>query len=218
VKAAVEAMKPQFERTSGHKLSIEFTTTASLKQRIDKGEKFDVAILTDDAVSDLVKSGHLIGYKRAALARVGIGVGFRTGAPKPDIRTAAAVKQAMLNAKSVAYTREGASRPGIDKMFATLGIASAIAPKANLTGPGQSPEAVAKGESDVVLTLISEILPVPGVDLAGPLPAEFQSYISFSAAPSSDATDTNAAQALVEFLDGTGAAAAYKTAGMEAVK
>lgn len=218
VKAAVEAMQPQFERTSGHKLSIEFTTAASLKQRIEKGEEFDVAILTDEVVNDLVKSGHLIGYRRAALARVGIGVGFRKGAARPDVRTAASIKQALLSAKSVTYTREGASRPAIDKLFASLGIASTIEPKAHLTGPGQAPELVARGESEFVLTLISEILPAPGVELAGPLPPEFQSYISFSAAPSSNPTDTNAAQAFVAFLDGAGAAGAYKTAGMEPVK
>ena len=218
VKAAVEAMQPQFEKATGHKLSIEFTTTASLKQRIDKGEDFDVAILTDDAVDALVNSGHLTGYKRARLARVGVGVGFRKGATKPDVRTAASIKQALLNAKAIAYTRDGASRPPIDKMFATLGIAAAMEPKAHLTGPGQAPESVAKGESDYVLTLVSEILPVPGVELAGPLPAEFQSYISFSAAPAQDTANQTPALELVEFLDSVQAAAAYKKAGMEVVR
>ena len=218
VKAAVEAMQPQFEKSTGHKLSIEFTTTAALKARIDKGEEFDVAILTDDAVEALVNSGHLTGHKRARLARVGVGVGFRKGAMKPDVRTAASIKQALLSAKGVAYTRDGASRPPIDKMFATLGIAPAMESKAHLTGPGQAPASVAKGESDYVLTLVSEILPEPGVELAGPLPTEFQSYITFSAAPAQDTANQTPALEFVEFLDGVQAAAAYKKAGMEAVK
>jgi molybdate transport system substrate-binding protein len=216
VKAAMEALEPQFERASGDTLTIEFSTAATLKQRIESGEAFDVAILTDDAVNDLIKSGKLAPAKRAELAAVGIGVGFRKGAAKPDVRTAASIKQALLSAKSVAYTGNGASRPAIDKMIARLGIAHDLEPKAHLTAAGTAPASVAKGESELVLTLISEILPESGVELAGPLPEDFQSYLGFSAVTGAKSGKAPAAQALIKFLDGPAAAAMYKAKGMEA--
>lgn len=215
VKAAVEELGPQFERASGNTLVVEFSTAATLAQRIKSGEAFDVAILTDQTVDDLIKSGALTSSTRAELARVGIGVGFRKGAATPDVRTSAAIKQTILNAKSIAYTGDGASRPFIDKMFAGLGVAPQVQSKAHLTAAGQAPTSVAKGESELVITLISEILPEPGVELAGPLPTEFQSYLGFAAAPAARTAKAAAAQALITFLDGSAAAATYKAKGME---
>jgi molybdate transport system substrate-binding protein len=216
VKAAVEELGPEFEKASGHKLSIDFNTAATLRERIEKGEAFDVAILTDDAVAGLIKSGKLSPAMRAGLARVGIGVGYRKGAAKPDIRTPAAIKQTLLKAQSIAYTANGATRPFIDKMFETLGIARELEPKKHLTGAGEAPASVGKGESEIVITLISEILPEPGVELAGGLPLEFQSYLGFSAAPGMKVRNAPAAQALIKFLDGANAAPVYKAKGMEA--
>jgi molybdate transport system substrate-binding protein len=216
VKAAVEELKPQLEKATGSTLSIDFSSAAGLRERIEKGEAFDVAILTDDAIDALIKAGKLSAMQRAKLARVGIGVGYRKGAPKPDISTAAGIKQTLLNAKSIAYTESGASRPGIDRMFERLGIAGQLKAKSHLTAAGAAPASVGKGQSDLVLTLISEILPEPGVELAGPLPAEFQTYIGFSAAPSPKASALPAAAALIKFLDGPAAAATYKKKGMEA--
>jgi molybdate transport system substrate-binding protein len=216
VKAAVEELKPQLEKASGSTLSIDFSTTAALRERIEKGEAFDVAVLTDDAVDALIKAGKISQTQRATLARVGIGVGYRKGAPKPDVGTAVSVKQALLNAKSIAYTEAGASRPGIDRMFEQLGIASQLHTKSHLTAAGAAPASVGKGESDLVLTLISEILPEPGVELAGPIPSAFQTYIGFSAAPSAKAASSPAVTSLIKFLDGPTAAAIYKVKGMEA--
>src|SRR5881394_3932294 len=205
IKAAVEELKPQLEKASGSTLSIDFNTAATLRERIEKGEAFDVAILTDDATDALIKAGKLSPMMRTRLARVGIGVGFRTGAPKPDVRTAAGIKQALLKAKAIAYTGNGASRPAIDKMIERLGIAKELQPKSHLTAAGAAPASVAKGESDLVLTLISEILPEPGVELAGPLPSEFQTYLGFSAAPSPGAAKSPGVAALIKFLHGNAA-------------
>lgn len=218
VKAAVEQMKPQLEKASGTTLSIDFSTAAALRERIEKGEAFDVAILTDDAVDALIKAGKLSQAQRATLVRVGIGVGYRKGAPKPDVGTAAGIKQSLLNAKSIAYTEAGASRPGIDRMFERLGIANQLHTKSHLTAAGAAPASVGKGESDLVLTLISEILPEPGVELAGPIPSEFQTYIGFSAAPSPKAAGSAAAAALITFMKSPAAVATYKAKGMETVK
>src|SRR5258705_13144431 len=116
VKAAVEELKPQLEKASGSTLSIDFSTAAALRERIEKGEAFDVAILTDDAMAALVKAGKL-SPMLTKLARVGIGVGFPEGAARPDVRTPAAIKQSLLNPKAAAHTRDGASRPAIDRMI-----------------------------------------------------------------------------------------------------
>ena len=218
VRAAVEELKPQLEKASGTTLSIDFSTAAALRERIEKGEAFDVAILTDEASDALMKAGKLSPMSRARLARVGIGVGYRKGAPKADVGTAASIKGALLNAKSIAYTESGASRPGIDRMFERLGIAAQLHTKSHLTAAGAAPASVGKGESDLVLTLISEILPEPGVELAGPIPSEFQTYIGFSAATSPKAAGARAAATLITFMTSPTAAATYKAKGMEPVK
>jgi len=218
IKAALEAIKPDLEKANGDTLSIEFSTAATLRERIEKGEAFDVAILTDDAMDALAKAGKFAPAGRVRLARVGIGVGFRKGAPKPDVRTPASIMQTLLNARSIAYTGNGASRPAIDKMIERLGIAKELQAKSRLTAAGEAPAAVGKGDSDLVLTLISEILPEPGVELAGPLPADFQTYLSFSAAPSPKAASARSVAAFLAFLRTPSAAAIYKVKGMEATQ
>jgi len=217
VKAAVEALQPQLEKASGSTLSIDFSTAAALRERIEKGEAFDVAILTDEAMDALIKAGKLSAMLHPSLARVGVGVGYRKGAAKPDVTTAAGIKQALLNAKSIAYTEAGASRPGIDRMFERLGIAGQLHTKSHLTPAGAAPASVGKGESELVLTLISEILPEPGVELAGSIPSEFQTYIGFSAATSPKAATSPSAAAVIKFLDSPAAAGIYKAKGMEAI-
>ena len=215
IKAAVEALEPQLEKASGSTLSIEFSTAATLRDRIEKGEPFDVAILTDDAMDALVRAGK-VSPALTRLARVGIGVGYRKGASRPEVGTGAAIKQSLLNAKTIAYTGNGASRPAIDRMIGRLGIAKEMQAKSHLTAAGSAPASVAKGESDLVLTLISEILPEPGVELAGPLPPDFQTYLGFSAGPSTSSASHAGAARLIAFLHGSPAAATYRAKGMEA--
>lgn len=214
VKSAVEALTARLEEAGGGPVAVEFSTTADLRQRIEKGEPFDVAILTDDAMSALAKAGKL-SPTQTKVARVGIGVGYRQSAPKPDVTTAAALKQSLLNAKWIAYTPNGASFPTIDKMVQRLGIAKEFHDRSRLTGPGAAPAAVAKGEADLVITLISEILPEPGVVLAGPLPVDFQSYLGFSAAPSPTAARDARVASLIAFLTTRTAAAVYVAKGMQ---
>jgi molybdate transport system substrate-binding protein len=134
------------------------------------------------------------------------------------VATAAAIKASLRQAKAIAYTGNGASRPAIDRMLERLGIAKQIQAKAHLTAAGDAPASVARGDADLVMTLISEILPEPGVELAGPLPADFQAYLGFSAAASPKASNTPAVGALLQFLDGPAAGAAYKAKGMEATQ
>jgi molybdate transport system substrate-binding protein len=215
IQAAVEALKPQLEKATGDTVSVDFSTTATLRDRIEKGEAFDVAILTDDAIDALIKSGALDGKTRAELARVGIGVAYRKGAPAPNVKTAGDLKQALVNAKSVAYTGNGATRPAIEKMFDAMYISDVMKAKVNLTPPNSAPAAVAQGKSDLAISLVSEFVNEPGVVLAGMLPPEHQQFLAFSAVKSAKSTNAKA-EALIKALDAKSADATYKAKGMEA--
>ena len=219
VQGALQDITPQCERAIGHSLAIEFNTTAALKPRIEGGEAFDLTVLTSDAIDALGKEGKVAADSRANIARVGIGVGIRAGAAKPDVSTPEALKKTLLNAKSITYAQAGASRPAIDKMLDRMGIAEALKSKTLLLpGAEDTTAAVASGKAELLVTLISEIVSAKRLELAGALPKEFQTYITFAASVSSNAKNTEAAKAAVKFLTGAKAAAAYRTKGMEPVK
>lgn len=218
VQGALSEIIPQCERTIGHSLSIEFGTTATLKPRIEGGEAFDFTVLTSDAVDALIKEGKVTADSRANVARVGIGIGIRAGAAKPDITTAEALKKTLLNAKSITYASVGASRPAIDKMLTSMGITDALKAKTLLLpGAEETSGAVRDGKAEILITLISEILSAKGLELAGPLPKEFQTYTSFAAGVSPNAKNAAAAKAALKYLTGPKAAAAYHAKGMEPV-
>jgi molybdate transport system substrate-binding protein len=218
VRAVVEALQPEIERTIGRPLAIEFSTATGLKERIEKGAAFDVAILTPAMIHDLASHQLVVAESEANIARTGVGIGAREGAPRADVTTAEALKTVLLNAKSVAFTEAGQSRSIIDTTYTRLGIAEAMKAKTILKGPGESPEAVARGEAELVLTLVSEILPVKGIQLLGPLPTELQGYISFAGGRSPTARDAAAADAVLRYLSGPAAEPALKANGMEAVE
>jgi molybdate transport system substrate-binding protein len=211
VKSAIEDLEPDLERAIGHPLAIEFSTSAALKTRIEQGEAFDVTILTSALVDDLIRQGKVSAGGRVDVGRVGVGIGAKASAPRVDVSTAEAFKKTLLDAKSVAFTADGASRATIDRAFERLGITSVMKPKFVLKGPGEAPAAVAAGEAEYVLTLASEIAPEPGVQLLGPLPAEVQGYVSFSAGRSPAARDARAADALLRQLVDPAVRASLKT-------
>jgi molybdate transport system substrate-binding protein len=216
VKAVVEELRPQAERSSGRQLTIDFGTASALKQKIEAGAAFDVAILTTEAIDDLIKEGKIAAGTRADLTRSGIGVGIRTGAPKPDIRTPDALKRTLLKAKSITYAQDGASRVYLEQMFDHLGITEAVKPKLILEqGSARSGAKVANGEAEIIMTLISEILPIQGIELVGPLPKELQNYVSFAAGVSPKANDMESAKALIKFFTSPAAAPTFKAKGME---
>jgi len=215
VKAVVDELRPQAERAIGNPLTIEFGTTSALKQKIEAGGSFDATFLTSDAVADLVKSGKLAGS--TDLARCGIGMGAKAGTPKPDIRTPEALKETLHKAKAITYAQDGASRVFIEKMMGGFGIAEQMKARTILVpGSVKANELVAAGKADYILTLVSEILPAPGVELIGPLPQQVQNYISFSAGVSAKAAHAENGKALVQFFKGPAAAAVYKAKGLEA--
>ena len=216
VKAVVEALQPEIERAIGRPLAIEFSTATGLKERIEQGAAFDVAILTPEMIHDLASHQLIVAESEANIARTGVGIGAREGAPRADVTTAEALKTVLLNAKSVAFTEAGQSRSIIDTTYKRLGIAEAMKAKTILKGPGESPEAVARGEAELVLTLVSEIVPVQGIQLLGPLPTELQGYVSFSGGRSPTARDAAAADAMLRYLSGPAAEPALEANGMEA--
>jgi molybdate transport system substrate-binding protein len=216
IRTTVEELQPQAERAIGRPLVFEFGTTADLKTKIGGGAPFDAALLTSDAVDDLIKGSKIAGPS-TPLARAGIGIGVRAGGPKPDIRTPDALKQTLRDAKSVAYAGNGASRMYIDQMMDRLGIASDMKTKIYLTqGSVAAGEHVAASQGSLVITLISEILPMKGIELVGPLPASLQNYVNFAGGVGAKAQSREAAAKLIQFLKGPAAASAYKAKGMEA--
>jgi molybdate transport system substrate-binding protein len=216
MKAAIEELQPQCERAIGRPLALQFNSTASVKQKIEAGETFDATIITDEAIADLTKQGKLAGGTRVALTRSELGIGIRAGAPKPDIRTTEALKRTLRSAKSITYPKDGASRGFIETMFEHMGIAAEVKPKIILApGSGPATESVAAGKAELVITLFSEIVPIHGVEILGPLPGEFQSDIRFAAAASATTKNADAAKALIAFLAGPKTAALYKAKGLE---
>ena len=219
VKAAFADLSKETEAAIGRPLAVQYAPTTAHMQKIESGEAFEVAILTSDAIDALIKEGKITARGRLDVGHSGIGVGVRAGTKKPDIGNPDAIKQTLLNVKAVTYAEDGASRPHIEKMFDGLGITDKMKAKLVLVkGSDASLEAVQSGRADLIITLISEIMPVKGVELIGPLPEKFQSYISFAAGVSASAKSVDAANSLVKFLSGSKAAAAFKTKGIQAGK
>jgi len=216
VRAPVERLMEQCTRAAGRPVSVTYGTSASIRQRVTGGEAVDAVLATTEVVGELAKAGHLDSAAVAALGRAGIGLGIRVGAHRHEIGTPAEIKQALMSAKSVAYAADGASRPHIERMFERLGIAAEMKGKALLEqGSARAAEKVVKGDAEIVLTLVSEILPVAGLDLLGPVPAEFQSYISFAGAVGTHAASRAAARAFIDCVAAPAAAPTFTAQGIE---
>jgi len=218
MKAVVFELVPQFEKETGHKAVIDNDTAGGVARRIEAGEAFDLAVNTPGALNDLATKGKVVGSTRANVARVGVGVVVKEGAAAPDIGSVEAFKRALLAAKSVAYidpASGGSSGIYLTGLFDKLGIAAEIKPKAKLKQGGYVAELIANGEADLGLHQISEILPVKGVKLVGPLPAEIQNYTTYAAAVVTDAKQPDGARALIKLLTGPSADSVLKVRGME---
>jgi molybdate transport system substrate-binding protein len=213
VKTTLEALAPQFEKATGNKVDLTFAPASVLKGKIEQGTAFDVAVLTAPIIDSLAGEGK-IDKASTGIAHSGIGVAIRKGNPKPDIGTSEAFKQALLKASSVGFTAGGATGAYLKTLFEKLGIADQLKPKLKLLQGGAG-EAVASGEVEIGMTQISEILPHPGAELVGPLPADIQSYTHFSAAVSPASKEADAGKAFIKFLAGPDALAVIKAKGME---
>jgi molybdate transport system substrate-binding protein len=218
MKSVVLEMIPDFEKRTGHKVLVANDTAGGLKRRIVGGEPVDVAIVTSPVIDELIAEGKLVQGSRINLAKVGIGVAVKAGAPLPEIRTVESLKHALVEAKSVAYIDPksgGSSGIYFDGLLERLGIAGDVRPKARLKAGGQVAELVASGEADLAVHQISEIVPVKGVTLVGPLPQEIQNYTTYTAGLGAAALDATAARALIETLASPSALPVLKSRGME---
>jgi molybdate transport system substrate-binding protein len=206
---------PQFEQATGYTPVVITDVAAVMKRRIEQGEPFDLAVLVNFQTDDLIKSGRLAADTRADVMKAGIGVAVKRGAPKPDIGSVDAFKRALLDARSITYLKEGASTLYLDRLFARLGIAEALAPKTIKPDTESVSERVAAGEVELGLIVIPNILSVPGAELVGPIPAEVQSYIVFTAAVSAQSPNQQAARALIQLMTSPAVVPVIKAKGME---
>jgi molybdate transport system substrate-binding protein len=214
----VVAMVPAFEKQTGQPVTIDNDTVGALAKRIAGGERFDVAIVSPEVVDDLVKKGIIAEGTKALLARVGVGVMVREGAPVPDVSTVDKFKQAVLAAKTVAYSDPatgGSSGIYMAKLLDRMGIADQVRPKAKLKQGGAVADLLVSGEAELGIHQISEIILVKGVKLIAPLPKEIQNYTVYAAGVSTHAANPERARALVKWLGGPNAADVYKAKGME---
>jgi molybdate transport system substrate-binding protein len=167
-------------------------------------------------IDDLIKQGKIAGDTRTTLARSGMALAIRAGAPRPDIRTTDALKRTLLASKSIAYAREGASGVFFAELVQKLDLAEALKPKIKLTTTGaEVGEAVARGEAALGVLPVSEILPVAGAEVLGTFPADVQGYVVMVAGVSPSAAQTAAAKELITFLTAPAALPVIKKKGME---
>lgn len=214
--AIVRAIGDAFTRQTGHTLAIKVDVAVLLQKEIEAGEAFDVAVLTRSAVDALVASGAIDAATRTDIARSGIGVAVRSGAARPDIGTVAAFRQTFLDAKSVAYTTVGGSGLHFIKVAERLGIADAVRAKAKTQSGGAVGELVARGEAELAVQQVSELLPVEGIDLVGAFPPELQLVTLFTVGVSAGSQHPDAAKALIKFFSTPAAREVIKAKGMEA--
>ena len=215
VKAVTAELIPAVERTTGLTVDVDYASTNMLMDKIVGGETGDLAVLSAEAIDGLIASGVIQKGTRFDLAKSSIGVAIRRGMVAPDVGTVDALKAALLAAKSVIYSKTGISGVYMPKMLEKLGIAAEIAPKAKNPSHGSVGEALARGEAEIALQQISELLPISGIKVIGPLPAEVQLVTVFSAGIFCAATEPRAARMVVEQLTTNAARSVYTSKGLE---
>jgi len=211
-KEAYLELVPQFERASGHKVESLWVPSVQMMNRLKGGETVDLVILSAASLEALRKAGLI--SERTDLARSGIGVAVKSGARKPDISSGEAVKRAVVAAKGIAYST-GPSGIYLTALFQRMGIAEAIKSKVKQVQGEPAGGVVARGDAEIAFQQVSELLPVPGIDFVGPLPADIQQITVFSAGVHVAAKQPDAARALVRFLTAPAAAPVIRKKGME---
>ena len=220
MKAAIDELGPAFEKAAGHTLRITYGPSGALAKRIAGGETADLVIVAG-GIDDLIKAGRVRADSPRDVARVRIGVAVRKGAPKPDIGTVDAFKRTLSAAKSIALVDPdagGASGIYLFKMLERIGMLAEVKAKARLARGGTEDMVsaiVARGEAEIGLQQISEIMSVAGADLVGPLPDELQTVTVYTAGIPAGAQQADAATAFIRFLTTPAAAAVYKTKGLD---
>jgi molybdate transport system substrate-binding protein len=220
--AAYKALVPEFERRTGNKVVTAFgpsmgTTTNAIPVRLERGEPADVLIMVGYALGDLIKQGKVKADSRVDLVKSPIGIAVKSGAPKPDISSSDTVKQALLAAKSVAYSDSASGVYVSTEMFRKLGIADQMKDKARMIPATPVGEIVAKGEAEIGFQQIAELRPVAGIDIVGPLPEPLQKITVFSAGIVTGSKEPEAGKALISFLASPDARDALIKSGLDPI-
>ena len=215
-RVAVAELAAQFERATGHRVTIRFEVNPQVQRRIEAGEACDVAILNPPVLDELIKQRRVVAGTRVVLGRSGIGVGVKDGAPVPDISTVAAFTRTLLNASSVAYPGEGASGKYFVTVVERLGLTAQMKSKMRPMPAEYNVEIVAEGGAEMVVVVASRITGVPGVRLVGRIPQELQTWIGFTGGVCSVATQPEAARAMLQFFTAAAAAPVLEAAGIQA--
>ena len=212
--ALLNELAPPFEKTTGHKLSIHFDSTPNIVARVNAGTPFDVVVVPVDVFKDAAARARFAPGPTVDIARVGYGIAFRAGAPKPDVSTPDALKKTLLTAQSIASVPASAAGAYVTKVFERLGIDEEMKAKTKAqAGPPQIAPAVAKGEAELGVFL-TNVLIGPGVELAGAFPAELQQELVFTSAIAADTKEGDAAKAFIDYLKSPAATATIKAGGM----
>ena len=219
MKAAVDELAPPFERANGHVLRITYGPSGGLARRLNAGEAADLIVIDSKALDELIKQGKVVGG-RTDVARTGIGIAVRKGAPKPDVSSPEALKQALLAARTVAHAAPAGgsiTAAHIQGVFQRLGIAAEVTPKVKLAAGGANGRVsvlVSSGEAEIGLRQVSELMSNPEVEVIGMLPGELQQTTTYSASVTTGARQMEAAQAFIRHLAAPEAIAIYKTKGL----
>ena len=220
--AAFKSLVPEFERRSGHKVDIAYgpsmgTTANAIPVRLERGEPADVLIMVGYALSDLTTKGKVMPDSLVELANSPIGVAVKSGTPHPDISNADAVKRMLIAAKTIAYSDSASGVYVSTEMFDKLGIREEMKGKARMIPATPVGEIVAQGEAEIGFQQISELKPVKGIDIVGPLPADLQKITVFSAGIATNAREPEAGKALIKFLSSPDARKTIVESGLDPI-
>lgn len=219
VQAALEELAPKFEQATGNKPNITWATAAILFKRVQAGETADLMVLTKQSLDALTKDNKATAGADAVFASSGMAVVVKKGAPKPDISTPDAFKQALINAKTIAYSDPaagGASGVYFAKLLERMGIADQMKAKTRHPPPsGNSANLVVAGEADLAIQQEPEVMSVAGIDMVGPLPADLNNITAYAAGIGAGSQQADAATALIRFLHSPEAQAVFKAKGLK---
>jgi molybdate transport system substrate-binding protein len=220
--AAYLEIVPEFERTTKHTVATAFGASMgnapdSIPSRLSRGEPVDVIIVAGPALDDLIAMRKVVAGSRVDLVRSSIGIAVRAGAPKPDISSVDALRRALLDAKSIAYSASASGVYVSTELFQKLGIADEVQGKSTRIDSARVGAVVARGDAEIGFQQISELLPVAGIDYVGPLPPEVQKVTVFSAGVASHSMHPDAARALIRFLASPGVMPAIRKSGLEPI-
>jgi molybdate transport system substrate-binding protein len=216
--SVLDELAPVFEKSSGNKVELVYGTAGDLRKRILDGEIADVVILPRAVLDDLQKQQKLVPDSVANLGGTDVAVAIRAGSPKPDISSVEALKQTLLQARSVVYSdpaKGGASGVYFARVLDKLGLIDQLKAKTILVAGAQAPEVVAKGDAELGVALVSEIVPVKGAQLLGPLPGELANRLVYTVGIEGEAKSSDSAKAFIQFLKGPTAVSVLKTKGFE---